>query len=70
MTLSLQLWNSTGTALGQLVLGNKAAEAFYGFSRGHKRAQRKNKGPTACHLMPHNKHLEGCHCQLCNNKDI
>ncbi len=31
VTLSLQLWKSTGTALGKLVRGNKAAGGFYGF---------------------------------------
>jgi hypothetical protein len=56
VTLSLQLWNLTGTALERFIQGNKAAGGFYGFSKGHK-PNGKTKKPTACHLMSHNKHL-------------
>jgi hypothetical protein len=56
VTLSLQLWNLTVTALEHLVWGKKAARGFYDFSKGHEPDGKTNK-PTACHLMPHNKHL-------------
>jgi hypothetical protein len=46
--------DSTGTALGQLVWGNKAARRFYGFQEATSEPPGKAKKPTACHVMLHN----------------
>ncbi len=70
VTLSLQLWNLTGTARGQLIWSNKPAGGYYGFQETTFELAGKAKKPAAWHLMPHNKHLgkQGCNCQFRNHK--
>ncbi len=57
VTLSLWLWNLTGTAWGWLVWSNKAAGGSMVFQEATGESAGKVKKLTACHLMPHSKHL-------------
>ncbi len=50
----------------------KLVGAFMVFQEAMSELAGKAKKPTACHLMPHNKHLgiQGRNCQFHNHKDI
>jgi hypothetical protein len=56
VTLSLQVGNLTGTALDVWYEATKLLGGSTVFQEATSEPDEKIKKPTACHLMPHNKH--------------